>query len=461
MLMIWPLVAWVLYSRLPPDKALIWTILGGYMVLPTLVVFNLPVVPDLTKDSVPALAAAAIVVFRLRDRISVLPKSTIGKMLICLFVLSPFATVLTNGDAIYNAKAALPALRIYDSVATIATQGIALLPFFLARRYLATPEAMRTIVMALVAAGLAYSLPIMIESRLSPILNLTFYGYMQHDFFQTLRFGGYRPMVFMPHGLWVAFFVLMSVLATLTMVRNSPAPLRPRYLLAMVYMLGILVLCKSAGPTIYAIILAPVLLIAPQRWQLVLAACLAIIVITYPLLRGSHLIPVDSLLNMASQANAERASSLNFRLVNEEQLLAHAAERPWFGWGGYGRSLLYDIVTGERTSIVDGYWIITLGIYGWLGYIAEFGLLVLPLLLLGREAIARRKVSLSPFVGPVALILAANLVDLLPNATIIPFTWLLVGALLGYAETLKAERLNTNLKDWKSALKPTTPRTVI
>ena len=203
MLMIWPLVAWVLYSRLPPDKALIWTILGGYMVLPTLVVFNLPVVPDLTKDSVPALAAAAIVVFRLRDRISVLPKSTIGKMLICLFVLSPFATVLTNGDTIYNAKAALPALRIYDSVATIATQGIALLPFFLARRYLATPEAMRTIVMALVAAGLAYSLPIMIESRLSPILNLTFYGYMQHDFFQTLRFGGYRPMVFLQHPLWV------------------------------------------------------------------------------------------------------------------------------------------------------------------------------------------------------------------------------------------------------------------
>ncbi len=36
-----------------------------------------------------------------------------------------------------------------------------------------------------------------------------------------------------------------------------------------------------------------------------------------------------------------------------------------------------------------------------------------------------------------ALVLVINILDLLPNATLTPLTWLLSGALLGYAEYLK------------------------
>ena len=50
------------------------------------------------------------------------------------------------------------------------------------------------------------------------------------------------------------------------------------------------------------------------------------------------------------------------------------SRRPWI-WAGL--------------SIADGAWIITMGIYGWLGYIGEFGLTALPLLALGREAVAK------------------------------------------------------------------------
>ena len=39
-----------------------------------------------------------------------------------------------------------------------------------------------------------------------------------------------------------------------------------------------------------------------------------------------------------------------------------------------------------------------------------------------------------------ALMLAANLLDLLPNATLEPLTWLMAGALLGQAEILRQER---------------------
>jgi len=35
------------------------------------------------------------------------------------------------------------------------------------------------------------------------------------------------------------------------------------------------------------------------------------------------------------------------------------------------------------------------------------------------------------------LLLAINMVDLLPNSTITPFSWLLAGTLLGYSEAVK------------------------
>jgi len=42
------------------------------------------------------------------------------------------------------------------------------------------------------------------------------------------------------------------------------------------------------------------------------------------------------------------------------------------------------------------------------------------------------------FLAALSLILAINVVDLLPNAGLTPFTWLLAGTVLGRAEVLRA-----------------------
>ncbi|SEN84196.1 hypothetical protein SAMN04488103_108104 [Gemmobacter aquatilis] len=443
MLAIWPVVVIVLFQRLPPDRALIWTILGAYLVLPPVIALNLPVVPDLGKNSIPALMALAMVLFARHEKISFLPDSAVGRALIAVFVLSPFATVLTNGEAVQAGPTQLQGMAIYDSVAAVANQAIAVLPYFLARRYLGTDEAMRNMLRALVAGGLAYSLPMLIELRMSPQMNVWVYGFMQHDFTQTIRFGGYRPMVFLPHGLWLAFFVLMTSVSALLLLREAPVQERGKRLMIWLYLTAMLVLAKSAGPLVYGVGLSLLILLAPRRMQVLVAAVLAVMVITYPLLRGLHLVPLDAILNLAGSASAERADSLQFRIENEEALLAHASLKPWFGWGGYGRNLLYDPVTGEMASVSDGGWIIVLGIYGWLGYIVQFGLLILPLLLLAGQAM-RRGVTVAAPVAGVALLLAANLVDLLPNATLIPFTWLMAGAVLGRAEAMARERAGTS-----------------
>ena len=320
----------------------------------------------------------------------------------------------------------------------VGNQFIVLIPFFLARRFLAGEQAMRAMIVALMAAGLIYSLPMLLEARISPQLNLWAYGFFQHDFSQAIRFGGFRPFVFMPHGLWVAFFGMMCFIAAVTLFRVGPAAARPRYLVLALYLLVVLLFCRSAGPVLYAMLLVPLVMVVPRWLQVLAAGAMVAVVITYPLLRGLHLVPVDDMMNFALSLNAERGASLQFRILNEELLLERAAERPWFGWGLYGRGLLHDPMTGQINVIADGGWIITLGTFGWAGYIAEFGLLALPVVLMAREAIRQPSAALSPFACAITLILAVNLVDLLPNDTLIPFTWLMAGAVLGHAEALRA-----------------------
>lgn len=439
MLAFWPVVAWIFFRRLAPPRALIWTLLAGYMLLPPVISINLPMIPDFDKYTIPNLSAAAILFFVLHERISFWPESRAARALIVLYVLGPFGTVLVNGDPLFFEQNMLPGMRLYDTIGVIAKQLITLLPFFMARKYLGNEAGLRELLMALVLAGLIYSVPMLFESRMSPQLNLIFYGYFQHDFSQTMRFGGYRPFVFMPHGLWVAFFALMCLLAAVALFRIGPAERRPKQFLIMAYLGVLLILCRSAGPVVYAVLLVPVILLLPSRLQMMMAAVMVAVVVAYPLLRGLHLVPVEDILDFARSMNAERGESLAFRLRNEDLLLARAAEHPWFGWGGYGRNMLHHPVTGQISVIADGGWIIVLGTNGWTGYIAQFGLLALPVLLVAREARAA-KVAPSLYLAAVTLILAVNLIDLLPNDTLIPFSWLMAGALLGRAEALARDR---------------------
>lgn len=439
MLMIWPLVSVALFLRLSLERALIWTILGGYLFLPPLAALNLPVVPDLDKFSIPNLTAYLICTLMLGHSVPLWPTSRLARVMMVFFVLSPFFTVLTNDEPLIFGAIAVPGLRIYDSFAAVVNQFLVILPLFLARRFLVSAVALRELVVALVVGGMIYSFPMLIEVRLSPQINVWVYGFFQHDFGQMIRFGGFRPIVFLPHGLWAAFFALMTVLAALSMVRHEGPDRRPVYLAAALWLGAVLVLCKSVGPLVYGLVFAPMVLFLPVRLQLFVGAVLAAVVLVYPILRGGGFIPTGQILSFFSLIDEERAGSLAFRFGNEDELLAHAWLKPWFGWGGYGRNMIHDPFTGRIVSVADGAWVIAFGIYGWMGFLAQFGTLTLPLMLLFVEA--RRPGAVLPsHLGTVALILAANFVDLLPNATLVPFTWLLAGSILGVAEGLGRDR---------------------
>jgi hypothetical protein len=154
-------------------------------------------------------------------------------------------------------------------------------------------------------------------------------------------------------------------------------------------------------------------------------------------LKGADLVPTETLLTQAAKVGEDRAASLQYRFYNEDLLLERADEKPLFGWGSWGRNHIHDDITGTILTVTDGRWIIVLGVFGWIGFIAEFGLLGLPVILLWRVVRLTPAGTLSPSIGPLALILAINIIDLLPNATLTPITWIISGALLGYAENLE------------------------
>lgn len=437
----WPLVTIAIFRKLDVGRAVIWSLLLAYLFLPPPPAeFDFPLMPPLNKQTLPPVVAFVMCLLMYGGQIRLFPRSHMAKILMLLFVLSPFATVLTNDEPVFWGRVGLPALRLVEALALMVRQAMLLLPFIMGMNFLARERDQRNFLIALFGAGLVYSLLMLIEVRLSPQLNIWIYGYFQHYFGQMVRFGGFRPIVFLYHGLWVAFFALMVLVAAAALFRAGTGRLRAYAMLATGYMWVVLVLCKSVASIAYSLVLVPLVVFGGRRLQFQVAALLGFLALAYPALRGAELIPVDWLVEKAASFDTERAASLDFRFDNEGVLLERAREKAIFGWGSWGRNHILDPVSGLILTVTDGRWVITIGVFGWVGFLAEFGLLVWPLLILaGRSFGSAGNTGTSPYLGAIALILGFNMFDLLPNATITTLTFLMSGMLLGHVETLKPE----------------------
>jgi hypothetical protein len=433
----WPLVVAAMFVRMPLERALPWAILAGYLFAPHGMAWNLPLLPTYEKNIATALTALAMcLAFQGAGPRSVdwraagwLPRSPALRALTLLFLIQPVFTVLTNLEVTTSGARTLPGLPLTDIGAVVYEAVTALLPFLLARRYLGTPEGRGAALRALAVAGLVYSALVAFEIRFSPQLNRMLYGYTQFDWVQQLRDGGFRPVVFLQHGLWTAIFMAMGLLAAAAIWRSADGPERSLWRAVTLWMALILALSNSLGALILGIPGVLLIRFASPRLQMLSAAMIGVMAMSYPVLRNAELIPTGAIVDAAGAIDIGRGVSLQFRLDNEDALLARANQKPLFGWGGWGRNLIYDAETGAEDSVTDGRWIIVFGQAGWLGYVAEFGLLGLPLVMLWRRGGVP-----PPAIMAASLALAINMLDMLPNATLTPVTWFLAGLVAAYAE---------------------------
>lgn len=431
----WPFAVVALARKFPPALAFILAILVGFLLLPELTAFDLPLLPALDKHSVPVLSVLLfLALFRpgkgQPEERGLIPEHPFIWIATIGLIAGTFLTVATNGDPLQYGPRTLPGIRLYDGFSQALATSITLLPMLLARKFLATPETHVLLLKVLCVAALGYSLLALFEVRMSPQLNRWIYGFFPHSWLQHYRAGGWRPIVFLSHGLVVSIFFCCATLATAGLSRVD-ARKRGIFLAALAWLFMTLILTKSLGALGIAILLLPAALFWKARSQLLMACCAAILVLSYPVARSRGFIPVDWVIQQAGDIDPQRAQSLQYRIDNEDKLLAKAEQRPLFGWGIWGRSRVFDPVTGADISVTDGQWVILIGTNGWVGYIFRFGLLCLPLILLLRHA-RRYEIGLESSI--LGLVLAANLIDLLPNASLTPITWMIAGALWGRLE---------------------------
>lgn len=435
-LLLWPVVALVLFKRLTPAQAIAWTVIAGYLLLPTQVRFNLPMLPALSKDTMPAIAALLGVLIFARGpsapgvRPGILPRDRLGWLMVAGVVASAMFSVVTNRDTLHYGPLTLSGLGLYDVLAAAQSALVGLIPVLLARKYLSTPEDHKALLKVFCLAGSAYAVLTLYEVIMSPRLNVIVYGFFPGDWRQVIRDGGYRPLVFLKNGLLLAIFTSGAALAALGYLRVATGARRIWAVLAAVWLAAIMVLSHSLGALVITVLLAPVVLLGTVRLQLVLAGIVAASVLFYPALRGAGMVPVDRVVSIARSISPDRAASLQYRLNNEDILLAKANQRPLFGWGPWGRNRVYDD-NGRDISTTDGIWVITIGVGGWFGYLSEFGLLAMPILVL---AFRKRRYEVTLATSALCVVLAGNMMDLIPNAGLTPLTWLMAGALLGRLE---------------------------
>ncbi len=433
-----PVIAMWAYRRKTAAVATIGCMLGFTLFLPELAFIDPPLLPRLDKHTLASLSMLLGAFATNGARVRSTPWFGGAGWWLGLSLLGTVGTALTNPETLVYGPVELEALTLYDALSmSIEDMLNMVLPFFLGRAFFRTSKSLRTLMVLIVGWTLFYSVFVLLEVRLAPQLHKWVYGYRQHSFAQASRGDGYRPMVFMEHGLAVAIFLVSTIMCSASLRNVVPKVWRFTPGFATLYLVVVLVLCKSMGALVFTIIALPVVLYATPRAQVAFAAALAAIVLLYPVLRVNGAIPTTELVEYGRQfGDDERAWSLQFRFANEDMLLQRAMERPWFGWGANRRARVFS-ADGRDLTTIDGYWIILLGQRGWVGTFAGLGALAVPILMLRRRfgTFSPRDRTLLAGLA-IALVLAAA--DLLPNGLFTRVPYMLAGALVGLIEGLPA-----------------------
>lgn len=414
---VWPVVALAVFAspgaRVHLARTTAWMMLLPAMFLPAAVELSLPALPPLDKHRIAFLSiAAGLQLFhrpRLERRGLWFPRALMAALAACVV-----ETIARNGDPLVYGPTKLPGLTTHDGISAVA--GLVLdryVAFSVGLRVFRTEDDLRALFRVLTRCALIYLPLAAFEVRMSPQLHYWIYGYYQHSFGQMARGGSFRPLLFMAHGLTVAFFgaLCFSAAVGLHRVRDRE---RPRSWVRLGGVALLLVLCKSMASILYSLFalgMAPLLRRRVGKWALLAVAA---VVITFPITRSADVFPTDEIVAMAARVSVERAASLQFRFDNEDLLLRRAMERPTFGWGTWGRNRVYT-AWGDDVAVTDGQWIIVLGVYGVVGLA---GLLLLTLVPVLRFLWNQRRMppDARTLAGQLAIMVIVCTVDILPNA---------------------------------------------
>jgi hypothetical protein len=415
----WIPLALVFFATMPARRAVLMTVIGGWLFMP-MAGYALPGLPNYTKMvGVPFAALLGTIVFDGTRLASFRPCK--WDLPILAWCLCPMVTSLSND------------LGAYDGLSAVLTQVLIWgIPYVLGRVYFNDHEGLRELAVALVVGGVVY-LPLCLwEIRMSPHLHKLLYGFHQHSFGQTKRWGGYRPMVFMQHGLMVGMWMCTAALAASWLWMSGTIARLWRFPIEAVAwsLLITAVLCKSTGALLLlggGIAVPWIVRRTGSVWPL---AALLAVAPTYMFVRASGIWSGEGVVSSLTTVSEERTDSLRVRLNSENLLMARAWQQPVFGWGGWSRARVTD-ERGRDLAITDGLWIIAFGERGLVGLTALTAAILLPAARVLRMS-PRKWLDAGLAATPLlATILSLHMIDNLMNAMVNPAFILAAGGLAG------------------------------
>lgn len=424
----WPIVALVMFGFLPARRAAIASYLGAWMFLPQISPFVFENLPEYDKAAASAFSVLlGTVIFAPQVLTRFKPTWYDLPMLIWLIcpMFSALANDVGNGDITRSA---------YGGMTMIITQTMVWgMPYYIGRCYFKDFEALRELAECVFIAGLIYAPLCLLEVRLAPRLHLTVYGRHAHSFVQTIRLGGFRPTVFMQHGLMVGLFMAGSTVVGfwlwLSRAKRELWSIPIAWLVF--FMMGVTVLCKSSGAiALMAMAVTALLCLYYLNWRIILLAMI-LIAPTYVTTRSVGLWTGDQLVNYAEKFfGADRAGSVAGRMRNEDLFTSKASERPILGWSGWNRFQAFDD-RGWLISTPDGMWVIARGQFGVVGLASLGAFLLIPAVVIFRRYPKPlwNRAALGPPLALTVLLLMFT-IDCLMNAMISPLYLITSGALI-------------------------------
>lgn len=455
----WFPVTMMLFMLMKPHVAAAASLVFGVALLPSLRVISLPVISDLTQYTVPVMACLVMTLLLYPQKLISAQPGRSADALILAMIAGAFVTNVTNMDAQVFGPVVLPGMSVTDTVNDAFDMTFRWgAPFLLGRALVRTHEEATEVLMVLALAGLFYVPFVLIELRTGPYFHALVYGSQPSPatFWHSLKYGGFRPVVLMNHGLTLSAFMLYTTIAWVGLARLRAKPLRIPAGPITAVMIPVVALCKSRAVYIYGLLAIPMVFFARPRLQILVLSSIAAVIVAYPFLRSVDMVPVQMVADLAEEYGGyDAAQSFTQRIETEDEILTRTNERYFFGWGGYARYFVYDPVTGQPLSTMDGFWLIAFGAGGLFRFVTLFVFLLFPIAYAFRQLDRISVPSTQGLVCVLCWIVVLRTFDLLPNSTVDPYLTFLGGAICGVVKYESGRRQTPRRQ--KRRAEPTDP----
>ncbi|MEG4215535.1 O-antigen ligase domain-containing protein [Microcoleus sp. Pol14C6] len=429
-------VVFYLFVRFPAQRAVIISFVAAWLFLPQ-ASYPIPSLPPYTKISAACYGILLGTLIYDTARLTSFKPGWLDVPMV-IYCLCPIVSQVSNGGS-----------PISPTINQIVTWG---LPYFLGRLYVGNLDGLRQLAIGIFAGGLAYIPFTLVEGVRGPILHQMIYGVNAFDDWgQARRLGGWRPVVFMQHGLMVGLWMMTAALIAVWLWQTGTLKKfmgRNIKTLAIISTIAFF-LCRSTGA--YSLFVMALLVLYSAKFFRTSLPLLFIIgyIVFYLYVAASGQFSSKDVIGFINQVfGEERAASLKFRFDNEEILGEKARQRFMFGWGDSGGNRVYNEY-GDDISVTDSLWIIAFGVNGAVGLVSLFSSMLLPVIVFAVFKYPARTWS-NPKVAPAATLgiaLTMYVFDCVLNAMTNPIFALIAGGISGLVlkapESLKAKKTSS------------------